>query len=63
METKCQWAARLFNDWKTARNRTAIMTPDADISVIRTELVEMSKDEINYCVSRFITEVKKKKRR
>jgi hypothetical protein len=60
-EKKCQWAVRMFNNWKQERNMRAVVDKSLDISPIRMELVEMTKDELNYTISRFITEVKKEK--
>ena len=56
-EEKIQWAVNLFKEWKDARNKAA---PSLKLSPILVELSEMTKDEINYTVSRFIMEICKK---
>lgn len=58
-ESKCRWAVRLFNDWKSAWNEIIIREPSRNLSMIRAELLEMTKDELCYARSRFIPEVKK----
>ena len=54
---KCQWALNAFNEWKSARNTSAAET-NSDISPIRLELVEMSKDDLCYSLMRFVLEVR-----
>ena len=39
------WAIKAFNDWKAARNERSI---NSDISPIRVELVEITKDELAF---------------
>ena len=58
-ENKCLWAVRLFNTWKLDRNERVIRDPALNISPIKTELLEMTKDELCYVLSRFILEVRK----
>lgn len=54
---KLKWAVSLFKDWQKQRNDIAV---DQDISPIRVELEEMTKDELNFSISRFICEIKKR---
>ena len=56
-EAKCDWAVRIFNDWKARRNATAIRDKSRNLSVMRSELLEMTKDELSYCLSRFVLEI------
>jgi hypothetical protein len=58
-EKKIKWAIDLFRGWQLQRNEKAIANPAMNISPIYVTLEEMTKDEINYSVSRFICEVKK----
>lgn len=57
-ERKVKWAVDLFNEWKTQRNIVA--DADPTLSPIHPSLDEMTKDELNYSLSRFICEIKKK---
>ncbi|CAC5393007.1 unnamed protein product [Mytilus coruscus] len=56
--SKIKWAKTLFKQWKSTRN---IRANDANVglSPIRVDLAEMSLDELNYSISRFICEVRK----
>ena len=58
-EKKCNCAAKLFAEWKCARNELAILHPEQGNSTIRCELIEMTKDELCFALSRFIHEVRK----
>ena len=58
-EKKCNWAAKLFAEWKCARNEQAVLHPELGNSTIRCELIEMTKDELCFALSRFIHEVRK----
>ena len=58
-ENKCEWAFNIFTSWKTNRNERAIREPQLNISPIRTELVEMTTDEMCYAMIRFVLEVRK----
>ena len=55
---KCQWALNAFNEWKSARNTSAAET-NSDISPIRLELVEISKDDLCYSLMQFVLEARK----
>ena len=57
-ETKIKWAVKLFKDWQASRNIRALHS-GSQLSPIIVQLEEMSVDEINYSVCRFITEVRK----
>ena len=58
--SKIKWAVNLFKEWQTNRNEQALNPAKAmDISPITVTLEEMTVDEINYTVSRFICEVRK----
>ena len=57
--SKLQWALTVFNEWKAARNEMAIKE-DSDISIIRVELIEMTKDELCHSLSRFVLEARKR---
>ncbi|CAC5366355.1 unnamed protein product [Mytilus coruscus] len=56
--TKIKWATTLFKQWKSTRNIRA-NDPNVGLSPIRVDLAEMSLDELNYSISRFICEVRK----
>ena len=56
--SKIGWAVRLFKEWITSRNERAL-NPEHNISPIKVTLEEMTVDELNYCVSRFLCEVNK----
>lgn len=55
------WASRLFEQWRIQRNIriTRRLVTDKSLSIIPYRLESMNHDELNYCVSRFIYEVKK----
>ena len=58
--SKLRWAVTLFKDWQSNRNKHALDPSNKlDISPIMVSLEDMTIDEINYSVSRFICEVKK----
>jgi hypothetical protein len=48
----------VFNEWKAYRNVLA-SRPHSDISAIRVELLEMTKDELCFSLSRFVLEARK----
>ena len=56
---KCNWAVNIFNQWKAWRNERTIQQGGLGNSIIRTELVEMTKDELCFSLTRFILEAKK----
>ena len=59
-ESKCRWAVRLFTYWQNFRNQQAETRPELDISPIRVGLLDMTKDELCFSLSRFICEIRKK---
>ncbi|CAC5396558.1 unnamed protein product [Mytilus coruscus] len=52
---KMRWAINVFRKWQLERNELA--KRDENISCIRPDLEEMTKDELCYSLSRFICEV------
>ncbi len=50
---------KLFNEWKTWRNEATITCDELQRSVIRSELIEMTKDELCHTLTRFVLEAKK----
>ncbi|CAC5407722.1 unnamed protein product [Mytilus coruscus] len=56
--SKIKWATTLFKQWKSTKNIRA-NDPNVGLSPIRVDLAEMSLDELNYSISRFICEVRK----
>ncbi|XP_022095363.1 uncharacterized protein LOC110981782 [Acanthaster planci] len=62
-EKKCYWAMKIFN-WKAWRNERAVQgsTSDMHLSPIRVELLEMTKDELCFSLTRFVSEAKKQNR-
>ena len=50
---KVQWALKLLSDWKSQRNPKCL-------SIVKYELLERTKDELNYCSSCCILEIRKK---
>ena len=58
-EAKIRWAVRLFNEWLEQRNKMANTDMTANMSPVDPSLEEMTVDELNFCVSRFITKVRK----
>ncbi|CAC5398261.1 unnamed protein product [Mytilus coruscus] len=56
--SKIKWATTLFKQWKSTRYIRA-NDPNVGLSPIRVDLAEMSLDELNYSISRFICEVRK----
>lgn len=56
--TKIAWAVKLFGDWQRQRNLRAD-DPLVDMSPIRVNLNNMTADELNFSISRFIVEVRK----
>ena len=50
---------KLFSEWRDQRNGRANTHPAENISPIYVPLDEMTKDEINYSVSRFLCEIRK----
>ena len=57
---KLNWAKNLFDEWLNDRNEHARECKESNISVIAVPLEEMTKDELNYSISRFIVEIRKK---
>ena len=55
--SKIRWAVNTFKEWQKYRNEMS--TNRADISPILVDIDHMTKDELNYTVSRFICEAKK----
>ena len=55
--SKIRWAVNTFKEWQSYRNEMS--TNRADISPILVDIDQMTKDELNYTVSRFICEAKK----
>lgn len=55
--SKIAWAVNTFKQWQRSRNETAKKSPD--ISPILVDLDDMTKDELNYSISRFLCEVRK----
>lgn len=51
------WAVKLFHTWKTERNNLVKM--DQSISYIHPDIETMTRDELNFCLSRFLCEIKK----
>jgi len=56
---KNNWAVNTFTFWQNERNKLALNS-SLNISAIHPELEEMTKDELNYALSRFVSEMKKK---
>ncbi|XP_046565575.1 uncharacterized protein LOC124274278 [Haliotis rubra] len=56
--SKMKWATTLFREWQSNRNKLAADT-SRNLSFIMVPLEEMSVDELNYTISRFVCEVKK----
>ncbi len=59
---KRRWAAALFETWRKQRN-DAIMKEEAEtenLSPIAPTLLDMTTDELNYSMARFLQEVRKK---
>jgi len=54
---KDMWALRLFNAWKTDRNKKAIT--NSNISHVEGELLFMTDEDLNINLQRFITEIRK----
>jgi hypothetical protein len=48
------WILNAFKEWQRSRNETAKYSPD--ISPIFVDIDDMTKDELNYSISRFICE-------
>ena len=55
---KVKWAKTLFTDWMSDRNMLAFTYPNLEISVISVKL-DMTKEELNHSISRFLVEVRK----
>ena len=58
-ETKIKWSVDLFSKWLSSRNLFAMKNPNVQLSPILTDLEHMSRDELNYCLSRFVIKVRK----
>lgn len=52
-----RWAVGLFQQWKTYRNNLAAECNE--LSAVTPSLEEMTYDELNYCLTKFIWEVRK----
>lgn len=59
---KMRWAVKLFRDWQHHRNKQAMEQPQLNISPILVQMEDMTVDELNFSISRFIVEVKKEDR-
>jgi hypothetical protein len=55
------WASNLFENWRVQRNTliSKRRVADKSLSIIPCRLESLNDDELNYCISRFIHEVKK----
>ena len=58
-DVKSYWAVRVFDSWKKEKNLKAVTQPHLSISPILPRLLDMTKDQISYSLSRFIMEAKK----
>ena len=54
---KALWAAGVFDQWRVWRNQKA--ETDKDISIVHPPLQMLTKDELDFCLCRFICEVRK----
>ena len=59
-QQRLNWAKNLFDEWLNDLNEHARECKESNISVIAVPLGEMTKDELNYSISRFIVEIRKK---
>ena len=57
-EAKCRWVSNIFNTWREHRNSSS--SGDNKMRLIENDLEKMTKEELNYSISHFIIEVKKK---
>lgn len=56
---KIGWAITVFSEWKAYHNFKAIKCPELKLSKINCELEHMTKDELNYVLSRLVVEIRK----
>ena len=57
---KIKWAVNLFKEWQQSRNQRALDPANVgNISPISVALEDMTVDEINYSISRFVCELRK----
>lgn len=56
---KMNWAYNSFETWQASRNKYTRENPTSGLSVIEPKLLEMTDDELNYSLARFVQEVKK----
>ena len=54
-----KWAASLFEEWRIQRNKKVIDGATSELSTIPHKIEKLNHDEINYCIARFIMEVRK----
>ena len=59
LRKKLNWAVGTFEAWKCARNEFVATNPGSGMSLISPSLQQMTKDEINFAISRFIQEIRK----
>ena len=52
-------AVALYRQWQGQRNERVMNCPTLNIGPINVRLEDMTKDELNYTISRFLCEVKK----
>ncbi len=57
---KCAWTVRLFNEWKAWRISQTVNQATLETSAIWLELVEMTKDELCFSLTRFVLEARKR---
>ena len=55
---KCEWAHRIFLDWKMVRN--ALTVKNNEFTMIRGDIMDVPDHELAYALCRFIHEVRKK---
>ena len=58
---KWLWVLRTFEEWRTRRNRAVSLDNEnyGDEPLINRSLDEMSDDELDFCLARFIAEVRR----
>lgn len=62
-EAKIRWALSTFEEWRRSRDSAAISSPNTELSTIFVgkPLLDFTTDELNYSISRFISEARNKK--
>ena len=58
-EKKLEWAVRMFEAWRTARNDAAMTCSNMSTIAPDIELVDFTADQLNFALSRFVIETKK----